>query len=220
MTSWRLHPAEPEGQTEKGAMHSEGNSGEARPDPLTRELLLTRDRSVNEAVQLIWERFSRWLGSMATRKTAGDGDDLVQEVMASVLQQLPEYDGEPPIYEWLRRMLRDRARNDRSRDTRQQSLRETQALSVRESLFKARFPSPEARTEARQKLARLNVAIAALPELDREIFERRFSLNEHPEIIGDAIGMKSAAVSVRITRIRARLSDAIRRQESPRLTVL
>ncbi|MFN3200935.1 MAG: RNA polymerase sigma factor [Bradymonadia bacterium] len=189
-------------------------------DPFTRELLIARDESVNAATQLIWHRFRRWLGSMATRRVAGDGDDLVQDVMERVVHELPAYDGEPPVYEWLRRMLRDRAKNDRRRTQRRSSLLDEQAEAARESLFRERFPSPEARTAARQKIALLNEAIAALPELDREIFERRITLQQHPDVIGPAVGLNPSAVSVRVTRIKARLAEAIQRRERAQLKVI
>lgn len=200
--------------------HASADAEGAGLDPLTQELLDARDQSVNAATQLIWDRFRRLLGSMATRRVAGDGDDLVQDVMESVVHALPDYDGEPPVYEWLRRLLRDRASNARRRARRRSALLEAHAEAARESLFRERYPDPEARTEARQKLTRLNEAIAALPELDREIFERRFTLGQHPEEIGRAVGLKSAAVSVRITRLRAKLQGAIQRQDKARLRVV
>lgn len=93
-------------------------------------------------------------------RDADDADDAVQDGMLSAWRALDRFDTARPFRPWLLRIVLNSARDFRRRRMvrRTEQLPETQA---------SRTPGPERETERRLLRARLDAALATLPERQR-----------------------------------------------------
>jgi RNA polymerase sigma-70 factor (ECF subfamily) len=178
-------------------------------DPTARGELLHRHRA----------RLRRMVAVRADPRLAArvDPSDVVQDALAEAAARLDAYLRERPLpfYPWLRRLALDRlaALYRRHVQARQRSvtreepaagLPERSALALAERLF-ARHSSPSARLRRDERRSRVQAALAALAESDREVLVLRV-LEELPvKEIAAVLGVSEAAVRSRQFRALERL---------------
>jgi RNA polymerase sigma-70 factor (ECF subfamily) len=145
------------------------------------------------------------------RRYVGDADeayDLTQEAFAAAWGALASYDPARPFAPWLRRVALNKCRDW----SRRRTVRRLLGLHVGEP---ARLrapdpaPDPERTTAGREALARLDRAIAALPDGLKAPLILTALEGLSREEAGAVLGLSAKAVEVRSYRARKRLSEVL-----------
>ena len=162
--------------------------------------------------QLAWrelvERFSRYVYAIASgayRLSAGDADDVFQDVFARTYEHLPKLRDDAAIRPWLgqltRRLCIDRIRADRG------------GVSLDEV---AEAGATDDRLDAIEQAVVVRDAMAGLQPLCQEILDAFFARDESYRTIGDALGLPAGTIASRISRCLAKLREALEgRSETP-----
>lgn len=154
-----------------------------------------------------------------------DPSDVVQETLAEAHKRLDAYlrDRPLPFYPWLRQIAADRIIDIRRRHVgsrkRTVSREEPGGLQLNQGsqMELARrlvdsVSAPSARLQRDERLTRLRLALAALPESDREILVLRQLEQIPPREIAALLGISVGAVYTRqlraLERLRRLLGDA------------
>jgi RNA polymerase sigma-70 factor (ECF subfamily) len=172
-----------------------------------------------QLLQLHRDRLRRMIAVRADpRLTARvDPSDVVQETLAAAADRLDAYLRNRPLafYPWLRQLAQDRLgalyrrhvqarRRSVTREKGHLGLPDESAMALADRLV-ARQSSPSAHIQREEQRARVQRALAALPDMDREILVLRL-LEELPvNEIGDVLGMTPGAVRTRQARALVRL---------------
>ena len=70
-------------------------------------------------------------------------------------------------------------------------------------------PLPLDRLEREETFAQLREVLARMPKADREILTLRYALDYNTDAIAGTLGIKVAAVHMRLSRARQRLADLL-----------
>ena len=110
------------------------------------------------------KRYERAAYAVATSVTGRheDAEDAAQEAFLVALERLEECRSPERFAGWFMTIVRNRARNL----VRREALRETEQVPAG---ARSRGPTPERATETSELRARLEAAMAVLPEVQREI---------------------------------------------------
>jgi RNA polymerase sigma-70 factor, ECF subfamily len=192
--------------------------------PPDTEDLLTRAAGGDDSVrgQLLQRHRDRLCRMVAVRAdprlTARlDPSDVVQETLAAAAERLDDYlrDRPLPFYPWLRQLAEDRlaalhrrhVQAGRRTVTREQAppgLPDHSAMALADRLV-APQSSPSAGLQREELRARVRRALAALPDVDREILVLRL-LEELPAAdVAAVLGMTVGAIRTRQARALVRL---------------
>jgi RNA polymerase sigma-70 factor (ECF subfamily) len=148
-----------------------------------------------------------------------DPSDVVQEALAEAAAKLDGYlrTRPLPIYPWLRQIAQERLidlhrrhvqAHRRSVTREEPALPDQSALALAERLF-ARHSSPSARLHRSERRDRVRLALAALPDNDREVLVLRV-LEELPtRDIAAVLGISEVAVRSRQVRALERLKNLL-----------
>jgi len=168
--------------------------------------------SLRAAFLRIYEQYAPALGRLAGAyaATREDREDLLQEIAAALWRALPDYRAEASERTWLYRI----AHNVAITATMKQRRRAQQEVAPETPPDP---PSAGAGAEqsllAEEKRRILFAAIRSLPAVDRQITVLHLEGLSGAEI--EAVtGIAEGAVATRLTRIRAKLRQAIRTQEA------
>jgi RNA polymerase sigma-70 factor (ECF subfamily) len=141
----------------------------------------------------------RYLLSMGL--SPADGEDVIQEVFVALFQHLRQGRPRTNLRGWVFRTTHNLGLRSRQR-------RRAVNATVAEDLADAR-PNPEQALASRQRLARIQAVVRALPEREQWCLSLRAEGLSYREI-AQAIGVSLGAVSIAVTRAVARLREADR----------
>ena len=141
----------------------------------------------------------RYLLSMGL--SPADGEDVMQEVFVALFQHLRQGRPRTNLRGWVFRTAHNLGLRSRQR-------RRAVSAPVAEDLADAR-PNPEQALASRQRLARIEAVVRALPEREQWCLSLRAEGLSYREI-AQAIGVSLGAVSIAVTRAVARLREADR----------
>jgi RNA polymerase sigma factor (sigma-70 family) len=162
--------------------------------------------------------FARMIGQFgpALRRLAaayvdrqGDREDLFQDIALALWQAIPSFRKESSERTWLYRVAHNIAISFSVR---------THRRGRREGSLPEEFDHPSPTVSAEEGLLReekrraLVDAIRRLPATDRQIILLHFEGLSYGEI-EDVSGLSESAIATRLTRIRAKLKEEIRRRE-------
>jgi RNA polymerase sigma-70 factor (ECF subfamily) len=151
-----------------------------------------------------------------------DPSDVLQDTLTGAVSRLPEYlrDRPVPFYTWLRRLALDRMADMYRRHIRagnrtveREEPPRLSHASVRElgERLIARGSSPSGRLRRREQRDRIQAALAALPERDREVLVLRYLEQLPVDEIASVLGLSEGAVYARhlraLQRLRLTLGD-------------
>lgn len=167
------------------------------------------------ALPKIIERFHRPLYSFLCHQT-GDrsvAEDLLQEVFVRALQAKDRFQARGRLSGWLFTIARRLALDYMEKKSR----RKTEALETAEEMpgrpreFAESSPGPEAVFEGEVSRIRIEAAIAALPEQQREVFLMReyggLSFSQIASAVGCPLGTALARMRYALLKLRKSLED-------------
>jgi RNA polymerase sigma-70 factor (ECF subfamily) len=137
-------------------------------------------------------------------------EDLFQQSWIRVTERISQYDASRPFTPWLLALAHNLA-IDQLRRYRPQSLEAVEPAASRVD------EDPDGPLAVRERGERLEVAIAALPALDREVlalrFEQDLTLGQLASVLGVPLPTAKARLYRALTRLRQRLLAAGPREE-------
>ena len=170
------------------------------------EAVLAGERA---AFRVLVERHHRGVQAMMMRFThnAADAEDLAQSAFISAFDALGSFDVEQRFSTWLYRIAINLAKDHlKSKKRTETTLPDDE---VREAAFAGRIAATDEATQARQRQALVERAMATLSVEDREILILK-DLEELPfEEIKALTGKPVTALKIRAVRARARLRAAL-----------
>jgi RNA polymerase sigma-70 factor (ECF subfamily) len=136
-----------------------------------------------------------------------DAEDVLQDVLASLLRSLPNFRGEAALSTWAFVVARRTCARRRRREARFSSLESDRGRPAHE--FADPNASPARDTERRQLGAALEGAIATLPEAQRDVLILRDVEGRSAAEVAKALKLGERAVKSRLHRARLALRDAL-----------
>jgi RNA polymerase sigma-70 factor (ECF subfamily) len=201
-------------------------------DANSEELLRRVREGDEEATQFLLQSYRHRLRQMIALRLDErlaprlDASDVVQETLAEAARKLPEYlESAPlPIYPWLRRIAAERLAKLHRRH-----LAAQKRSAAREQHFGVPLPdksaniladhlvasgtSPSQRALRAEQLDRVRVALAQLPENDREVLVMRYLEQLSNQEIAAVMDVTEAVVKTRhvraLARVRRLLTDLL-----------
>jgi RNA polymerase sigma-70 factor (ECF subfamily) len=149
----------------------------------------------------IVERYQRVLFTVARRMLgdAGEADDAAQNAFVKAYQNLRGFDRQRRFFSWLYRILLNECLN------RQRDRRAHEALAPELAVA----GSPVEALERKERRARVQAAILALPVEYREVVVLRHFAELSYDEIADTLGLPAARVKSRLYIARQRLSQLL-----------
>jgi RNA polymerase sigma-70 factor (ECF subfamily) len=143
-------------------------------------------------------------------RTVGDFDeaqDVTQSAFVKAYRHLASYDPHHRFFSWIYRITLNEALNVRSARRPHESIPDTLAAS-----------SPDALEELdrQERLARLQAAIRALPDIYRRVVELRHRSELSYREIAEALDIPEKTVKSRLFTARRRLAESLAVGEPPR----
>lgn len=181
----------------------------ARDDPAAINDLLTRHR------QAVCAFVASRLDPAVRARV--DASDVAQEALAEVARRLPDYLARRPMpfHLWVRKTALERLLNARRdqraacRDVGREAVApDESSLALARSLV-CRGPTPSQAVEVRELAERVAAAVAALPDIDREVLALRLADDLPYEEIGCLLDVEPAAARQRYGRALLRLQRAV-----------
>lgn len=139
-----------------------------------------------------------------------DREDLLQEIAAAIWTAIPRFKGEASERTWLYRIAHNTAITV-SAKVRRRGRVETGFENAGEPAGKG--PAGDEHLIRQQQQAWLTEAIRELAVVDRQVLILHLEGLRYSEI-HEVTGLGEGAIGVRLTRIRERLGNAIRRKEN------
>jgi RNA polymerase sigma-70 factor (ECF subfamily) len=151
-----------------------------------------------------------------------DREDLVQEIAVAVWQAIPKFRGEASERTWLYRIAHNTAitaaaklgRRGRS-ESAIDDLAETADAAMASGAVASAAKGGDERVIESQQRERLMWAIRELGAVDRQVVTLHLEELSYREI-QEITGMSEGAIATRLSRIRGRLAEQVRKQEVER----
>jgi RNA polymerase sigma factor (sigma-70 family) len=137
--------------------------------------------------------------------TAGDRDDLLQEIALAIWQALPRFRGECSERTFLFRIAHNRSIACLARN-RSRRLEQAEEIEVKDPA-----PNPESGLAANQRAAQLSSAIRRLPVVYRQVITLTLEGLGYGEI-AEVLGISESNVGARLTRARQMLKETLEKQ--------
>jgi RNA polymerase sigma-70 factor (ECF subfamily) len=139
-----------------------------------------------------------------------EADDVVQETFLAAWRQLGSYDEERPFAAWLRGIARNKIlEHNRNRATARRHVVSVAAETIDEIAQEHERLTAVTADTFFDRLRPLRECIAQLPDADRDVLERHYSLSQTCRCIAGQLGVKLETVKKRLQRIRSALHDCI-----------
>jgi RNA polymerase sigma-70 factor (ECF subfamily) len=186
-----------------------GKAAPAAERAAERKLLLAARSGDRKALGelLLHASAPAWRWSMGFCRDTDDAADLVQDVLHTLLRSLASFRGDASLSTWTYVVARRACTRRRRREQRQRPLDAPAYAHLRDRADGA--PGPARRLERSELAARLEQAIGALPDAQREVLVLRdvegLSANE----VGAALGLGVRAVKSRLHRARLALRERL-----------
>lgn len=149
---------------------------------------------------------SSFVSSMVTDLAARD--DLLQEIIAAVVESFDKYDQEKPFVGWVLGIARNQVNLHRRRNRRDKLVFDDTAVELLAETFE-RIPASEL-----HKLEFLRGCLEKLSDRDRRLCDLRYEQNLKPAGIATVIGTTANNISKALQRIRDQLRYCVERQVS------
>ena len=178
----------------------------------TKILELLHARS-EQALQQIHASYGALCHSIAGRILARheDVEEVVSDALLVVWEHIPP---EQPrsLRAYISRITHNLALN-RLRYNQAESRDERLVRCMEElELCLPAHQSPEDALEAKEITRVINAYLATVPQVNRDIFVRRYYCMETPEEIADAMGLSRKAVNARLIRMRTQLRASLEKE--------
>lgn len=164
-----------------------------------------------DAFRRIVEAHQDWLYRYLYRMTGRreDAEDLVQETFLRAYRSLSTYKTDLEFRPWLFRIASNTARSSRRRPT-----PVPLSLNDDENPIDPRDPAdPRHTMEQRDRMRRLEAAVAALPHDDRELFHLRYAEGLGPTEMAPLLGRTEGAISAALYRLKEKLRKGLEMAE-------
>ncbi|HLN31524.1 MAG TPA: sigma-70 family RNA polymerase sigma factor [Gemmataceae bacterium] len=204
------------------------DSGEATIDALLERARQGDREARDQLLEIHRERLRRMVALRMDRRLCArvDPSDIVQEALTEANLHLPDYlrDRPLPFYLWLRRLawerivamsrhhIQARKRSIAREETCSLALPEESALDLANRLA-ARGSSPSERLAQKELRDRVQAALLALAEHDREVLVLRYleqlSTKETAAVLGVSAGGVKSRLMRALMRLRELLDDPI-----------
>lgn len=166
------------------------------------------DRDQNEFVEKFVRNQRRIYGFITTLlHNRDDAEDVFQRTSLILWRKWDQYDPERDFVRWACGIAHNEVRNFLRRSRREIALSEP----LMEELAEARLET-EATSDRREKA--LSVCLQSLEEKQRELLERCYSGTQPANSIAERLGISSAALYMKLHRIRRKLLQCIERRLS------
>jgi RNA polymerase sigma-70 factor (ECF subfamily) len=177
---------------------------EVQRDPSDADLIEAWQGGEEAAATELVRRHARAVARYLSAAGAGDDvDDLVQETLFRAFRKLGGYRGQASFRTWLMAIGSNALKDLRRRGVR----RPTVALEERDVVDEA--SDPHAETAARDAAERLEQAVAALPEMQRDVFLLRAQQGMEYEDIAGALDTSVGAARVHYHHAVKRLKKVL-----------
>lgn len=157
--------------------------------------------------EALYDKHSRevWALAYARWMNADTAMDVTQETFLRLWKQWE--DGETILNPraWLLRVARNLAEDYAKSAFRRNGTHPPQTMNG----VQGHEPMPHDRLEREETFAQLRDVLARMPKDDREILTLRYALDYNTDAIADTLGIKAAAVHMRLSRARQRLADRL-----------
>jgi RNA polymerase sigma-70 factor (ECF subfamily) len=178
-------------------------------DPLEeRRLLAAARRGDRRALDLVTRRISGSLHRFSTSfcRNPADAEDVMQEVLASLVASIGRFRGDSTLSSWAYVVARHACARRRRREARLSSLEQDdgKALEVRDSGV-----GPEQAVERMELREALEQAIAALPASLRDVLQLRDVEGLPAAQVARQLGLGERAVKSRLHRARIALRERL-----------
>jgi RNA polymerase sigma-70 factor (ECF subfamily) len=135
-------------------------------------------------------------------------DDLFQEILLGLWQAIPQFRGDSSERTWLYRI----AHNVAISAVGSQRRRARSELPLPDTLeYPSHGDHPDSSLILREKREAMLAAIRELPSIDRQVIVLHLEGLSYEEI-EQVSGLSQSAIATRLTRIRARLTEAVRKE--------
>jgi RNA polymerase sigma-70 factor (ECF subfamily) len=187
-------------------------AADARPDePSDGELarhVARRDGSSRQALERLFLRHAEPLARFLARwlRSETEAEDLVHDAFLRVAEKAGTYRGESPFRTWLFALALNLARGRRRREALADQVHD--AVAAERSAPQAAH-DPAWLSQRRETWARVEAAIAALAEAERETFLLYWFGELSYAEISALQGISVAAAKVRVHRALARLAESL-----------
>lgn len=185
------------------------NPGFERPDEELAARAVTGDE---RAFAWLMRRHKEALYRFIRRYTgnADEAYDLLQETFTAAWRSLGRYDADRPLPTWLRSIALNKCRDWSRRRVVRRWLTRSEPLDGATGLnLTDGSPSPETAVLDRQRLSRLDRAVAALPRGLKEPLILTALEDLSQEEAGRVLGLTAKAVELRVYRARRALAAAL-----------
>lgn len=162
------------------------------------------ERALREIVQMVSGPAYRF--SIGFCRNPDDAEDLVQDVMATLLRTLDSFRGESSLSTWTYIVAKRACGRRKQRAARMMSIEE---LSPVDADRPDHAPGPSRRVEQRQLGAALEQAIAELPDNQKQVLVLRDVEGLSAAEVGEILGLGERAVKSRLHRARLVLREKL-----------
>jgi RNA polymerase sigma-70 factor, ECF subfamily len=135
------------------------------------------------------------------------GQEMMQEVFATMVHTLRTFRPGPPVESWLYGMAKHKCQQALRDRTRRQAIANAFGKDIWQQVHAEPSTPPGAGLEARERTAHLATSLTRLPELERIVLHWRFHRGLSVAESAEALGMSEAAVRKRLQRGLRRLKE-------------
>ena len=162
------------------------------------------EKALRQIVQMVSGPAYRF--SMGFCRNPDDAEDLVQDVMTTLLRSLDSFRGESSLSTWTYIVAKRACGRRRQRASRQSSIEDMNPVDMDRP---DPTPGPSRRMENRELAAALEAAIAALPDNQKQVLVLRDVEGLSAAEVGKILGLGERAVKSRLHRARLVLREQL-----------
>jgi len=135
------------------------------------------------------------------------GEEVMQDVFATMVKSLRTYRPGPPVEGWLFGMAKQKCQQTLRNRTRRQDIATAFGKDIGQQLHTEPSSPPGAGLEARERATQLATCLTRLPELERIVLHWRFHKGLSVAESAEALDISEAAVRKRLQRALRRLKE-------------
>lgn len=184
-----------------------------------RSLVRRAKKGEERAFQEIIMRYSDKLCLYLRHLTlAGDEcDDILQEVFVKAYRALSRFDARKRFSPWVYRIAHNEAVNYLKKKNRRRLVSWEDIAQSKDELGTAgETETPEEEWIRKESRDGIRLALAALPEKERELVALRYFLEKSYAEIAEILGVPENTVASRLHRAKKKLAERMERRKKPR----